>query len=115
MEWSGLRLMGSKGFLIKSIEEADLAQPRFVWVDEDGHQVSPVHTTFRRALNFISGWQGNFDRIKGLEEQTGHILPASKQLTKTGKPPVALKRVVITATVEDLTEDEQRLVAVMRG
>lgn len=106
---------GLKGFHIASIEKADFSQPRFVWVDEDKKQVSPVHRDLRTALNFISGWQSNYDRVRKHEEEIGREIPALKQLTKTGKPPVALQRVKIDITIEDLTADEQRLVEVMKS
>ena len=110
---------GAKGLTIKSIEDADLKHPRFVWVDEDGKQVSPVHRNMRAALSFISGWQTRYDNLvqahSDSERSSGRFLDAINSMTKSGKPPVKLKRVKISVEVEDLTEDEQRLVGIMKS
>lgn len=109
-------MSGAKGLTIKSIEEADLKQPRFVWVDEDDKQVSPVHTTMRAALSFISGWPARFESYVEAHGGIDNIRPdALRQMTKSGKLPVKLKRVKISVEVEELTQDEQRLVGIMRS
>lgn len=89
----------------------------YVWVDEDNAQVSPIHAKFGSALNFYEGWHERWAKI--IEK---HGPPTSDQLksvvyskaytpmTRSGKPPVALKRLVARFSLEDLIPDEASVV-----
>jgi hypothetical protein len=79
---------------------------RFVWVDEDGQPMSPRHEKFRSALNFINGWSARWDRVRHLGKDSHWVL----SVTKTGKPPVKLQRLVVRAYAVDLTPGQQEIV-----
>jgi hypothetical protein len=36
---------------------------RYIWTDEDGEQVSPLHKTFVTALAWREGWEENWERL----------------------------------------------------
>ncbi len=94
---------------ITSIDQADIA-PRYVWVDEDGHQVSAVMREFGRALNFIQSWQARWDKLqRSIEEGRkvyGHGADVAA-MTRSGKPPITLKKIVVSIEIVDLEGDEQ--------
>jgi hypothetical protein len=86
---------------------------KYVWLDEDGEQVSALHKNFATALNFINGWHDRYMRLKqrypGFEHSSMHY----QAMTKSGKPPVQLVRVVIRTDHEELTEAERMIVEAM--
>lgn len=112
---------------------------RFCWVDEDGERMSPVHTDIGKALSFCADWQFRYDRLEERAREAAEAIEDSKsraashgevlnehtlnryeqdakkfqeardKLTPTGKPPAALKRLVIRATVEEPTELELKM------
>lgn len=112
---------------ITTIDEAEAAMPRYVWIDEDGAQVSPIHKELRSAMHFINGWAANYERVQkerqrmrdsGIENAETVETRADQtltQLTKSGKPPVKLKRVMIEINVVDPTEEEMKLAEIMKG
>lgn len=104
---------------ITSLDMIETILPRYVWVDEDDNQVSPIHKELRSAFNFVNGWSDRWARIVeqyGDPTEEGTSWTGSvDQLTKSGKPPVKLKRVVINIKVDDVTEEEQRMAEIMMG
>ena len=86
----------------------------YVWVDEDGDQVSPRHRKFTSAMSFVTAWNDRWARII---DRWGSIESAPRQLrdslTRTGKQPVELKRVVVRYDFEPLSEAEETVVKVM--
>jgi hypothetical protein len=77
---------------ITSIKPDDLA-PRYVWVDEDDNQVSPVHRNFRTALNFVNGWHERWEKLLNrygnpTPENLHQFESGYVQMSKTGKPPI---------------------------
>lgn len=107
---------------------------QYVWLDEDGERVSPIHKTLGSAVNWVSEWHENCMRLqKKLEEL--YALQAtfttdserkeyafgrcnqdiksaensSKKMSKTGKQPIKLGRWVMTTAVVDPNVDERRL------
>jgi hypothetical protein len=91
---------------------------KYVWVDEDGEAVSPQHTTFRSAVSFINSYAMRKQRIEtGLKRarqrddrwELERRETEEANLTKTGKDPVKLRRLVIAQTFEDPSADEQRV------
>jgi len=90
-------------------------QIKYVWVDEDGREVSPVHAKFRSALSFYAGWHDKAERHrKRFGEDADLTQPHSgvgySSLSKSGKAPVQLKRVVIRTYIEDLADKQQAIV-----
>lgn len=93
-------------------------QIKYMWIDEDGEQVSPVHAKFGTALNFINGWH---ERVGRLREKWGpdfdltrpHSSSGYTALSKSGKPPVQLVRLVVREVQEELTEQERAIVESM--
>lgn len=100
----------------------------YVWVDETGDRMSPIHKSLGTAMNFVSDWHENFDRISsrladlrhnegesGLDHWEQRRLTAAikrmDKLTSTGKPPVTLRRLVVTTTLEDPDEDDLSVAA----
>jgi hypothetical protein len=91
---------------------------RYTWVDEDDNQVSPVHTDFSKALNFINGWHARWDR---LVERYGtpnvdnmrRFNNAYVPMTRTGKPPIKLIRVIINIERQELTPAETEVCKTM--
>jgi hypothetical protein len=105
---------------------------RYCWVDEDGARVSPVHKDFGKALSVIADWPAMLARVQrwqdeldekrrekpdselgdanyernNREREEKRITEAMFKITRTGKPPVQLKRLVIRTLVEDLEEHE---------
>lgn len=112
---------------ITTIDQIETILPRYVWVDEDDKQVSPIHKELRSAFNFVNGWQHRFDRLiteaseqgeKLTEEEIKHdsrFQTGYQKMTRSGKPPVKLKRIKISIEVLDPTEEEQTLAKVMLG
>lgn len=111
---------------ITSIDQIETILPRYVWVDEDDNQVSPIHKELRSAFNFVNGWSERFERLKNAFYEDEELTPeqvkndprfqrAYQQMTKSGKPPVALKRVKIEIKVEEPSEEEQALAMMMLG
>jgi hypothetical protein len=111
---------------ITSIDQMETILPRYVWVDEDDNQVSPIHKELRSAFNFVNGWDQRFERIKREcfddEEPSPEVIQrdprfqrAYQQMTRSGKPPVKLKRVRIEIKIEEPSGEEQSLAAVMMG
>lgn len=84
---------------------------KFVWLDEDGNQVSPTHTKIRSALNFVVWWRERFERVAnnwgGFERVPDHLRDT---LTKTGKPPVRMEQRIIRTYAVELTDAQQALV-----
>lgn len=102
---------------IKTINPLDLLD-RYVWIDEDGAQVSPVHESLRAAIGFINGWHQRWDKlIEKWGEPTGpddfHFQSAYAPMTKSGKPPVDLKRVHVEIEVRDVSAEERAIVDAM--
>lgn len=87
--------------------EAEGIVVRYVWLDEKGEQVSPIHRKVSTALNFVEGWHERWDRLNR------HNVPEDsnyrKMMTRTGEPPVKLKRVVIETKLAELMPGEQTL------
>jgi hypothetical protein len=111
---------------IVSIDQIETILPRYVWVDEDENQVSPIHKELRSAFNFVNGWSERFERLKKAfcedEELTleqakndPRFHKAYSQMTKSGKPPVALKCVKIEIKIDEPSEEEQALAMLMLG
>lgn len=92
-------------------------QVKYVWLDEDGEHVSPMHVKFGSALNFINSWHG---RVERLRERFGDDFDLTAKdsaygyvsLSKSGKPPVKLVRAVVKTFIEDLTDAEATVVSV---
>jgi hypothetical protein len=94
----------------------------YVWIDEDDEQMSPTHKTLGTALAFGSTWDENHSRIqraleriraelkehpgRGYDRRLEGAQNALVRLTSTGKPPVALRRLVMTTTLERPTPGE---------
>jgi hypothetical protein len=78
-------------------------ETKWAWFDEDGEQVSPTHQKFVSALKFFDGWQARFDRVSWSDT-------ARQQLTRTGKPPVALRRLIVRTYAAPLTAAQQEIV-----
>lgn len=105
--------------------------PRYVWVDEDENQVSPIHKELRSAFNFVNGWDERFERLKRefckdedldpddltpeMIKHDSRFQRAYQQMTRSGKPPVELKRVTIEIKIEEPSEEEQALAMMMLG
>ena len=110
---------------ITSLDQIETILPRYVWVDEDDNQVSPIHKELRSAFNFVNGWDEKIERFKremGDEDLGFDDIAADpgrrmsyQKLTRSGKPPVKLKRVSIEVTVNEATEEEKTLAGVMLG
>lgn len=104
---------------IFTIDKIESVLPRYVWVDRDDRQVSPIHKELRSAFNFVNGWNDRWTRIVeqyGDPNEEGTTWTGNlDQLTKSGKPPVKLRRVVIDIKVEDVTEEEQKMAEIMMG
>src|SRR3954468_18060169 len=83
-------------------------QIKFVWLDEDGNQCSPVHAKFRSALDFISTWDTRTERI-ARNDDGGAKYRLPQPHSKTGKPPVKLQRLVIRTYTEDITEAQAEI------
>lgn len=104
---------------------------RFCWIDEDGARVSPVHKDFGKAISWISDWPSHMARTtekleKARAEMSQHPpdsgwyrsaeRDATKaqeildRLTRTGKPPVRLRRLVMRTTVESIESHENETV-----
>jgi len=83
---------------------------KYVWVDEDGNQVSPIHSKFSTAMHFVAAWWSRHDRVvdrwTSLENAPDTL---TQSLTKTGKPPVDLKRLVIREEAAELSESERSI------
>lgn len=102
---------------LKTINPLDLL-PRYVWVDEDGEQVSPIHESMRAAINFINGWHPRWGK---LVERWGEPDDDDKfrkhyayaPMTKSGKPPTDLKRVHVQISVVDIDTEERAIVDAM--
>lgn len=80
---------------------------KYVWLDEDDNVVSR-HLKFKAALAFISGWHGRW--AKAMERWGGYErmpLHAAQTLSRTGKPPVHLNRLVVTSEYANLDEMER--------
>lgn len=96
---------------IVGIDQLEVMLPRYVWLDEDEEQVSPIHKEFRAAMQFISNWQGQWDAAVAKhgfptrEDLTDRYLPF-RQLTKSGKAPTHLKRIVIKIEMEEPSQQE---------
>lgn len=99
----------------------------FVWLDDQGVIMSPVHRTLGAALGFADEWGLNWRRLTRLIESRaetvrrevedgGHASYAKSQvdkaqrarekLSKTGRAPAALRRHITTVTVDDLIDSE---------
>lgn len=116
---------------ITSIDQIETILPRYVWIDEDDNQVSPIHKELRSAFSFINGWQDRFERLKRAfcadedldpDDLTPEMIKhdsrfqrAYQQMTRTGKSPVKLKRVTIEIKIEEPSDEEKTLAAVMMG
>lgn len=109
---------------IDSIEKSKIEEitPRYVWIDEDGNQVSPIHREFHSAMTFVNGWQTRWDLLRGkhgrdfdIEEEMSYTYSKFRAMTKTGKPPKELKRVVVRVAVEEPTDEEKDKAKVMLG
>lgn len=86
--------------------------PRYVWLDEEGEQVSPVHQSLRSAISFISGWQTRWNTlIKRYGEYNlnnkSFFEKAYSPMTRSGKPPHQLKRLMVKTELVQLSEEEQ--------
>lgn len=91
---------------------------KYVWLDENGEAVSPQHATFRSAVSFINSYSMRRKRIetgigRAQRREDGWELERYEtekaNLTKTGKDPVKLARLVVQQTVENPSADEQRV------
>lgn len=98
---------------INGIEPEELLD-RYVWVDEDGAQVSPVHRELRSAIMFATAWHERWKRLiarhgeprdtDDYRFQKNHI-----PMTRSGKPPAALKRLHIAIELVDATDEEKTI------
>lgn len=92
---------------------------RYCWIDEDGSRVSPVHKDFGKALSWVSDWPQAWQRMIERENNIseGHssnyqdrereiLADLRDKLSRTGKPPRTLRRLVIRTTVESPVEHE---------
>ena len=97
---------------------------RYVWLDEDGQVVSPIHEHFGAALGFINDWQGRWERLEERLADEQALEPPSQshytiqriqgrqeKMTRTGKPPSELHRVRVTVSLAPLSFAEQNLLA----
>lgn len=92
-------------------------QIHYVWLDEDGEQMSPTHRNFGTALNFVSGWHRRVDRRRRRDPELDLTRPDPASgyaaLSKTGKPPQRLVRIVVREAQEDLSPHELAVVQAM--
>jgi hypothetical protein len=93
---------------------------RYIWTDEDGEQVSPLHKTFVTALAWREGWEENWERLQEqkaefesnttdrswYQRRLETLAKSIAKMSLTGKPPVDLHRHVATITIEPLSEKE---------
>lgn len=87
---------------------SDLGKPiseeiKYAWLDEDGNQMSPTHEKLRSALNFINGWNARWARVQGQ-------VSWEKDVTRTGKPPHRLQRLIVRTYSAELTAAQQEIV-----
>lgn len=85
---------------------------RYVWLDEDGAEVSPQHAKFFTALSFRDRWDDHVRKLRaryGDDADLTQPSPAAgySALTKTGKPPVTLKRIIVEVRYDELTLAEK--------
>lgn len=88
----------------------------YAWLDADDKQVSPTHRTFGAALSFGHGWRARWDRLmRDVEpEEAMRMWPERvEMLTRTGKPPAKLVRVIVRSEQTPLDEHEQQIVGAM--
>lgn len=94
---------------------------KYVWLDKDGGEVSPNHSSFRAAIGYINSYSMRKRRIEtGLakarqredEWAMNRYSEEARNLSKTGKDPVKLSRVLISRALADLTADETLAAAV---
>lgn len=91
-------------------------QVKYVWLDEDGEHVSPMHNKFGSALNFINGWHDRYARLVDqsptheVDLTRKHSFMGYQSMSKSGKPPVKLVRAVVRVAQEDLSQAEQAVV-----
>lgn len=95
---------------IVTVNPTDLFD-RYVWLDEDGEQVSPIHREFRSAILFAVDWQTRWDKLverfgEPSETNLSRFQKNWSQMTRSGKPPLTLKRVHIEITVDELWPEE---------
>lgn len=96
---------------------------RYCWIDEDGARVSPVHKDFGKALSWVADWPESWARLNQLQSQLSDavserwrqldaekIQRARARLTRTGKPPRVLRRLVLRTTTETIAEHERETV-----
>lgn len=88
---------------------------KYVWLDEDGERVSPLHAKLGTALNFINGWDTSYARVAGRFGDVGGPRREIEALTKTGKRPQTLVRVEISEQEVDLTEGERLALSAFIG
>jgi hypothetical protein len=108
---------------IDAVEKAKIEEtsPRYVWLDEDDNQVSPIHREFHSAMTFVNNWKGRWDLLikRYGEPDTDKYAFTSygkfRALTRTGKAPLKLMRVIVRISVEDSTEEEQEKAKIMLG
>lgn len=122
-----------------SVPDVPGEEVRYCWVDEDGERMSPIHADIGKALSFCADWQFKHDRLerqaseaaeavkdaqshatvrgdvldertlRRYEQETEKFQQLRDKLTPTGKPPTALKRMVVRATIEDPNELERQM------
>lgn len=90
---------------------------RYFWVDEDGTRISPIHSRIWTALEFINSWKQNLSHLdrqinkdEGQNSRLTRLTQAREKMMISGKPPIKLRRLVTTHTVEGPTEAEDKLV-----
>lgn len=105
---------------ITGIDQMEVLLPRYVWLDEDEEQVSPIHKEFRAAMQFVMNWQGQWDAAiakhgyPDKDDLLSSWMPFRK-LTKSGKPPTHLKRVIVKIEMEEPSAEEIAQAQVMLG
>lgn len=107
---------------------------RYVWVDEDGKRVSPIHGDFGRALTWFQNWDTYKRRLdlkeardtqhleknshdwaqSALEALRHDIAKERLRLSLTGKPPVSLQRLVLIAHVEEINDAERQVIGALK-
>lgn len=93
---------------------------RYMWIDEDGRVVrAEPFTDFAKALTWFQGWEARMIGLRrrldqaeenGRDWQVDNYKKDIEMMSKTGKPPVELRRVVLQATVHEISPAERRII-----
>jgi hypothetical protein len=103
----------------------------YVWMDEDGEECGPTHKGFKAAVGFISAYDQKHAtltrKIDNLtekidaqdfgqqynEEQREKAREALSKLSRSGKRPIELRRLLVRTYVAPLPDKHQAVVAAL--